>query len=201
MLKNKVEIIYKSKLSIFYSILLVFGSFFFLGIGINLYFTIIQKNGFNFLIILPLFFILLGVLTIYYIVILNTIIITKDYLILNYLLLGKKKKIKWKSITDAKMRFITTKSSGDDYSFRTGYSMKLFSNNKVYRIISFTMSEPDKFIIQLKKRLDSKLKVKMKTEYKRSEKKFWKSESEYRVMKNKYVIPICIIILIIIYFT
>ena len=163
MSKNKAEIIYKSKLSIFYSILLVFGSFFFLGIGINLYFTIIQKNGFNFLIILPLFFILLGILTIYYIVILNTIIITKDYLILNYLLLGKKKKIKWKSITDAKMKFITTKSSGDDYSFRTGYSMKLFSNNRVYRIISFTMSEPDKFIIQLKKRLDSKLKVKMKT--------------------------------------
>ncbi len=198
MLNTNSEIIYKSKLSRFNLGLMILGSIFFIGMGTKLLLST-QHSGINLVIILPLSFILFGIFIIYYIFTLNTISITKDHLILNYPILGKKKNIKWKSITDAGMSFITTKTSGNDYHFRTGKEIRLFANGKNYRIVSFTLAEPDQLIIQIKKRLDSKLKSKMKNEYKKSEKKFWKNEDEYQKWMWKYVLPICIIIAIILF--
>lgn len=193
MLNNNSEIIYKSKLSLFNLALMIFGSIFFIGMGTNLLIST-QHSRINWAIILPLSFILFGIFILYYIFTVNTIIITKDYLILNYPVIGKKKNIKWKSITDAEMSFITTKTSGSDYHFRIGKEIRLFSDGKNYRIVSFSVADPDQLIIQIKKRLDSKLKSKMKKEYLESEKKFWKSEDEYRKWIWKYILPVCIII-------
>jgi len=174
---------------------MILGNILSIGIGVTLLLST-QHSGINWVIILPLSFIIFGIVIVYYIFTINTIIITKDYLILNYPIIGKKKNIKWKSITDAGMNFITTKTSGSDYYFRTGIEIRLFSNGKNYKIISFTVAEPDQLIIQIKKRLDSKLKSKMKNEYKETEKKFWKNEDEYQKLMWKYVLPICIIIAI-----
>ncbi len=188
------KILYKSKLSTFNLILMIFGSLFLIGIGIK-FLLDTQESGINWAIVFPLGFIFLGGLIASNTLILCSVAITKDFLILNYPLIGRKKSIEWKSISDAGMRFITTKSSGSDYSFRTGKEIRLFSNGKNHRITTFTIKDPEKLILELKKRLDSSLKTKMKKEYKETEREFWKGENDYRNWMMKIVLPICLIIL------
>jgi len=112
---------------------MILGSFFLIGTGIK-FLLDTQESGINWAIVFPLGFIFLGGLIASNTLILCSVDITKDFLILNYPFIGRKKSIEWKSISDAGMRFITTKSSGSDYSFRTGKEIRLFSNGKNYRI-------------------------------------------------------------------
>lgn len=188
------KIIYKSELSTINLVLMIFGSLFLIGIGIK-FLLDTQESGINWVIVFPLGFIFLGGLIASNTLILCSVAITKDLLILNYPMIGRKKSIEWKSISDAGMRFITTKSSGSDYSFRTGKEIRLFSNGKNYRITTFAIKDPEKLILELKKRLDSSLKTKMKNEYRETEREFWKSEDDYRNWMMKIVLPICLIIL------
>ncbi|WP_299215264.1 hypothetical protein [uncultured Aquimarina sp.] len=192
------KIIYKSQLSTFNLILMILGSLFLIGIGIK-FLLYTQESGINWVIVFPLGFIFLGGLIASNALVLCSAAITKDYLILNYPFIGRKKSIEWKSISDAGMKFVTTKSSGSDYSFRTGKEIRLFSNGKNYRITTFAIKEPEKLILELKKRLDSSLKTKMKNEYRKTERKFWKDEDEYRNWMMKIVLPICLIILVLLW--
>lgn len=192
------KIIYKSQLSTFNLILMILGSLFLIGIGIK-FLLYTQESGINWVIVFPLGFIFLGGLIVSNTLVLCSAAITKDYLILNYPFIGRKKSIEWKSISDAGMKFVTTKSSGSDYSFRTGKEIRLFSNGKNYRITTFAIKEPEKLILELKKRLDSSLKTKMKNEYRKTERKFWKDEDEYQNWMMKIVLPICLIILVLLW--
>ncbi len=192
------KIIYKSQLSTFNLVLMIVGSFFLIGIGIKLL-LYTQEPRINWVIVFPLGFIFLGGLIASNTLILCSVTITKDYLILNYPLIGQKKNIEWKSISDAGMKFITTKSSGSDYSFRKGKEIRLFSDGKNYHITTFAIKESEKLILELKKRLDSTLKTKMKDEYQESEKKFWKDEDDYRNWMMKIILPICLIILVLLW--
>ena len=195
---QRSKIIYKSQLSAFNLILMIFGSLFLIGIGTK-FLLDTQKSGINWVIIFPLGFIFLGGLIELNTLNICSVAITKDFLILNYPLIGRKKNVEWKSISDAGMRFITTKSSGSDYSFRTGKEIRLFSNGKNYRITTFAIKEPEKLILEMKKRLDSNLKAKMKKEYRETERKFWKDEDDYRNWMMKIVLPICLIILVLLW--
>lgn len=188
------KIIFKSQLSTFNLVLMIFGSLFLNGIGIK-FLLDTQESGINWVIVFPLGFIFLGGLIASNTLILCSVTITKDFLILNYPLIRRKKSIEWKSISDAGMRLITTKSNGSDYSFRTGKEIRLFSNGKNYRITTFAIKDPEKLILELKKRLDSSLKTKMKNEYRETEREFWKSEDNYRNWMMKIVLPICLMIL------
>ncbi|MDF4220057.1 MULTISPECIES: hypothetical protein [Flavobacteriaceae] len=188
------KVIYKSQLSTFNLVVMILGSLFLIGIGINFLLNT-QESGINWFIIFPLGFIFLGGLIASNSLMLCSVIITKEYIILNYPLTGRKKHIEWKSISDAGMRFITTKSNGGDYSFRKGKEIRLFSNGKNYHFTTFALKEPEKLIFEMKKRLGSNLKTKMKNEYQQSEKEFWKNEDDYRIWMMKIVLPICLIIL------
>ncbi|PKV53070.1 hypothetical protein ATE84_5204 [Aquimarina sp. MAR_2010_214] len=188
------SVIHKSQLSTFNLVVMILGSLFLIGVGIKFLLNT-QESGINWFIIFPLGFIFLGGLIASNTLMLCSVFITKEYLVLNYPLIGRKKNIEWKSISDAGMRFITTKSSGSDYSFRTGKEVRLFSNGKNYHFTTFAIKEPEKLILEIKKRLDSNLKAKMKNEYRESEKKFWKDEDDYRNWMMKIVLPICLIIL------
>ncbi|MEW7280255.1 hypothetical protein ABW636_16815 [Aquimarina sp. 2201CG1-2-11] len=177
---------------------MILGTLFFIGFGVNILWNALQFI-INWVVIIPLSSIFLGILIGYHTVTLSTVIITKDYLILNYLLIGRKKYIAWKTISDASMRFITTKSSGSDYSFKTGKEIRLFSEGKNYIITTFSIKESEKLLIEINKRLDSHLKTKMKNEYRETKNRFWKEENKYKKVMTKFVIPIFILILISIY--
>ncbi len=193
---EKSEIIYKSKTSIFSLLIMILGCILFFGLGTT---TLIntQKNGTNWFILFPIIMISFGCFFIYKTLNFKTIIITKKDLIFKYFILNHIKYIPWKSISDAKMSFITTKSDGSDSTFRTGKQIVLTADNKIYSFSTLEFSEPDKLIFQLNKRFDSKLKNKMKRELNDSEKKFWKSEKEYQKWMWRFVIPILLLIVVI----
>ena len=103
MTNHNSKILYQSQLSITNLVLMILGTLFCTGFGVNILWNA-HQFVINWVLIIPLSSIILGVLIGYHTVILCTVIITKDYLILNYPLIGKKKYIAWKTISDAGMR-------------------------------------------------------------------------------------------------
>ena len=191
-------IIYKSQLSTFNVAFIGFGSIAMIGFGIK-FLIYTQESGINWFIILPLTFIFIGGLILSNTLALCSVAITKEFLILNYPLLRRTKYISWKSITDVGMTFVTTKSSGSDHAFRTGKEIQLFADGKHYRFTTISIKDPERLLLELKKRLDSSLKTKMKDDYQKSQSNFWKSENDYRRWMKKIVLPICLIILILLW--
>ncbi|MBW1297417.1 hypothetical protein [Aquimarina litoralis] len=196
--KKSSEIIYKSRLSTFNLIMMIVGCLFLIGMGITMLINT-QESGINWVIVFPLVFILLGGLIAYHTLLLCTITITKKHLVLTYPFIGRKKNIEWKSISDAGMEFITTQSSASDYSYKTGKEIRFFSNDKNYRITTFAIKHPDKLMLELNKRIDSNLKRKMKSEYKKTEREFLKEQNQYQRWMMKIVLPICLIILVLLW--
>ncbi|WP_379952687.1 hypothetical protein [Dokdonia sp. R78006] len=191
-------IIYKSQLSTFNIAFMGFGSLAMIGFGVK-FLIGTQESGINWFIIFPLIIIFIGGLSLSNTLALCSVAITKEFLILNYPFLRRTIRIPWKSITDAGMTFVTTKSSGSDHAFRIGREIRLFADGKHYRFTTFTIQDPERLLLELKKRLDSSLKKKMKDEYQKSKSDFWKSENDSRRWMKKIVLPICLIILILLW--
>lgn len=187
-------IIYKSQLSAFHLIMMIIGGLFFIGMGITMLINT-QESGINWVIVFPLGAIFFGGLIAYHTLILCTITITKEYLILTYPLLRRKKNIEWKSISDAGMKFITTQNDASNYSYKTGNEIRFFSNDKNYRVTTFAIKNPDKLLLQLNKRIDGNLKRKMESEYDKTKREFLKEQKHYHDWMMKIILPICLVIL------
>ncbi|WP_148305674.1 hypothetical protein [Dokdonia sp. MED134] len=192
------EMVYKSQLSTFNVAFLGVGSLAMIGFGTK-FLLDTQESEINWFIIFPLIIIFIGGLILSETLTLCSVAITREFLILNYPFLRKTTHIPWKSITDAGMTFVTTKSSGSDYAFRKGKEIRLFADGKHYRFTTFTIQDSERLLLELKKRLDSSLKKKMKDEYQKSKSLFWKSENDYRRWMKKIVLPISLIILILLW--
>ncbi|AWH72976.1 hypothetical protein DCS32_01990 [Dokdonia sp. Dokd-P16] len=193
-----IAIIYKSQLSTFNVAFIGLGSLAMIGFGIK-FIMDTQESGINWFIIFPLIIIFIGGLILSNTLALCSVATTKEFLILNYPFLRRTIRIPWKSITDAGMTFVTTKSSGSDHAFRTGREIRLFADGKNYRFTTISIKNPERLLLELKKRLDSSLKTKMKDDYRKSKSDFWKSENDYRRWIKKVVLPICLIILILLW--
>jgi len=191
-------IIYKSQLSTFNVTFIGLGGLAMIGFGIK-FLMGTQESGIHWLIIFPLIIIFIGGLILSNTLALCTVTITKEFLILNYPFLRRTICIPWKSITDAGMTFVTTKSSGSDHAFRTGKEIRLFADRKHYRFTTISIKDPERLLLELKKRLDSSLKTKMKDDYQKSKSDFWESENDYRRWMKKVFLPICLIILILLW--
>ncbi|MGY3794673.1 hypothetical protein [Aquimarina sp. 433] len=187
-------IIYKSQLSSFHLVMMIIGCLFFVGMGITILINT-QESGINWAIVFPLGAIFFGGLIAYHILILCTITITKEYLILIYPLLRRKKNIEWKSISDAGMKFITTQNDASNYSYKTGKEIWFFSNDKNYRVNTFAIKNSDKLLLELNKRIDGNLKRKMKSEYDKTKREFLKEQKQYHDWMTKIILPICLVIL------
>jgi hypothetical protein len=135
--------------------------------------------------------------SLYALLTLKRIKLSKEYLTLIYPLLQKKVKIPWSEITSVNMQMATTKTSPGDYIFSTGRNIK--TDNKTYRILSFNYTNFPLFLRNLDKRLNSKIKKNMKLAYTKERSDFWKSEKSYRRFIARYVVPVGIIVLIIIF--
>ena len=191
-------IIYKSQSPTFNIAFMGFGSLAMIGIGVK-FLMDTQESGINCFIIFPLIIVFIGGLILSNTIALCSVAVTKEFLILNYPFLRRTIRIPWKSITDAGMTFVTTKNSVSDNSFRTGKEIRLFADGKHYRFTTFTIQDPERLLLELKKRLDSSLKKKMKDEYQKSKSDFLKSENDYRRWMRKIVLPICLTILILLW--
>lgn len=192
------EMVYKSQLSTFNVAFLGVGSLAMIGFGTK-FLIDTQESEINWFIIFPLIIIFIGGLILYNTLTLCSVAITKEFLILNYPFLRRTIRIPWKSITDAGMTFVTTKNSVSDNSFRTGKEIRLFADGKHYSFTTITIQDPERLLLELKKRLDSRLKKRMKDEYQKSKSDFWNSENDSRRWMKKIVLPICLIILILLW--
>ncbi|WP_321298723.1 hypothetical protein [Marinifilum fragile] len=190
---------YKSKFAYFPFVIFSFGVIFFGLAGFKLMIDWSNKFGLSLLLLLPSLFIFMSVVSLIGLISLKTIMITEDYLILKYIFSQKTVRIKWKSIIDVKMKFAATKTSADDNIFRTGSEIKIYTAKSSFEVLSFFYKDFDKFLIQSNKRLDSRIKSKMKKGYKAEKQSFWKNERRYWDIQYRFVLPICITILIIIF--
>ena len=199
MLQNhKEEIKYKSKFSFRPFILFPFGAVGF-GIAGNHLLDSVIGEEIDLFILLPAFFILFSIVCVIGLLVLKTIRTTPEGVIFTYIFLGIEKRIKWESISDVKMKFVTTKTDGDDVGFSTGSEVKMYIGKSSYELPSFFYSNFDEFLNQLNSRIEPSLRKKMNADYHREKTTFWKGEKEYDKMMWKYVLPIGLTIFIILY--
>lgn len=193
------DVKYESKFSIYPFIAYSFGILFGGIVGLLLLKTFIEKGDFSFVILLPISFISLSLLSVYGLFTLKTIIITKECLLFSYLFFRKTIKIQWNSISDVRKKFVTLKTDVDSNVYRKGIEIKIFSEVGKLNVSSFLYSNFNEFSNQFEPRIDPKIRKKINYDYKETKDKFGRNEKRYKEIRSKYIIPISIVFLIIIW--
>tara|TARA_B110000091_G_C13576078_1_gene374442 strand:+ start:45 stop:659 length:615 start_codon:yes stop_codon:yes gene_type:complete len=160
------------------------------------------KNIGGIILILPGLFFILSALSLTALLSLKSVIFTQKKLIFKYIFIPKKYEIDWNEINDLKVKFAALRiNDGYDYAYKivyTGKDLKIYFNKKSILLESFCYLEFEELLSKFGKRITPALNQKMKSTYKRSEKKFWQEDDKYWRILNKIVLPFSLGILILI---
>lgn len=192
------DIIYKSKFSIvpFIGLIVGIGGFGYAG------FILLKnyKNIGGIILILPGLFFILSALSLTALLSLKSVIFTQRKLIFKYTFIPKKYEIDWNEINDLKVKFAALRIN-DGYAYKvvcTGKDLRIYFNKKSILLESFCYLEFEELLSKFGKRITPALNQKMKSTYKRSEKKFWQEDDKYWRILNKIVLPFSFGILVLI---
>ena len=195
-MKQNEDIIYKSEFSKvpFIGLIVGIGGFGYTG------FMLFEnyKNIGGIILILPGLFFVLSALSLTALLSLKSVIFTQRKLIFKYIFISKKYEIDWNEINDLKVKFAALRVN-DSHGYAvlyTGKYLKIYFNKKSILLESFCYLEFEKLLSKFGKRITPALNQKMKSTYKRSEKKFWQEDDKYWRILNKIVVPISLGILI-----
>ncbi|MDW3194654.1 MAG: hypothetical protein R8G66_19910 [Cytophagales bacterium] len=193
------EIKYESKFSVLTLAITSLGMLFFAITGSTLLRTLLLTREISFLLLLPICLISLGVLSGYLLLNLKKVVITKEHLILEYLFINKTIEIKWEAIHYARRKHAIMNINVESGDSIKGSAIKVFSKAGNYNISSFTYVNFSTILNQFESRIDPKIRRQLRKEFKEQLNLFKDSEERYKTIRYKYVIPICLIILILIW--
>ena len=158
------------------------------------------KNIGGIILILPGLSFVLSALSLTALLSLKSVVFTQRKLIFKYIFIPNKYEIDWNEISDLKVKFATLRiNDGYDYANRivyTGKDLKIYFNKKSILLESFCYLEFEELLSEFGKMISPSLNKKMKSTYKRSEKKFWQEDDKYWRILNKIVLPFSLGILI-----